>query len=128
MHMEKNKLISKLVADYLNVPANIQRIANIATFDLYYGPYDTSSLEDDEKLIYTDFVHALDDLLKWASVNVPNALYVDLDTEYVSDKEPEPWLDESTGEVSDPYLENIYKLEGKEILEAIWNTQLVGCF
>jgi len=39
--------------------------------------------------------------------------YIDLDCDYISTSEPEPWIDED-GEFQEPYLENTYHVTRKE--------------
>lgn len=125
MKTDTTKKIEKLVTEAYPMPEHIQRIANIATMDLYFGPYSADNLDDDEERdLYKSFSQALDEIKTWAN-DLPATLYVDLDYDSVSESEPEGYTDDS-GEYIEPYLENTWKLEGKDILKALFNAELVS--
>ena len=85
------------------MPERIRRLANIATMDLYFGPYSAENLDDDEEReLYKSFHYALDEIKAWSN-DLPGTLYVDLDCESASDSEPEGYTDDDTGEWIEPY-------------------------
>ena len=112
----------KLVEDYIKVPENIQFYINAANFDLYNGP---RGIRSDDKYEWRGFINACNIIREWFDKNDDN-LWVDMDCESVSDKEPEGYTDKETGEYYEPNLANIYLYERADIKEVLFGKELKG--
>jgi hypothetical protein len=116
--------LKTIIRAEISVPETIQRLANIATLDLYFGPYTTANLDDEwERKNYT-FQTALESIRNWADTNLQDC-WIDVDCGAVMDREPEGYLDEETGEYVEPYLDQTYYLTAKELLAFLFNKTLV---
>jgi len=110
-----------LIAAHFKLPDNIRFYAGAATNDLYNGP--RNSYEDDE-FPYLGFTHAVKTLRDWADKELPREIWIDMDCEQILDKLPEG--EEIDGNWVEPYLENTYHLESREILSAIFGKELAS--
>ncbi len=125
MRTIEKKLENILRAHYA-IPEDMQRRANIATLDLHFGPYTADHLEPDEVALYPSFSDAIDTLKTWLDSAIDSELWIDLDCDYVGTSEPEGYQDEETGEYIEPYTENTWHLERRDILNALFNKELVS--
>lgn len=84
----------KAIAAHFAVPPNVQRMADRATFDLYFGPIGTEQdYEADEP--YPGFSEACEVVTDWCDENLSEVWY-DSDSGFVSDREPEGYQEECT--------------------------------
>lgn len=105
------------------------RLINWLNADLYHGPYaaGTTDEEDNPNATYPGFTAAIDELREI----IDNAggfqdMYYDNDTGELTDKEPEAFEDEETGEMIEPYLEETYHLEGRDVARDVLGKELVS--
>lgn len=114
--------IEKILRQHFDVPEDVQRLANLATSDLLWGPI---GLDDDwERENYQSFKSACKRIGEYIDT-LPSQIWVDVDCEVVMDSEPQG--EEVEGEWIEPYWESIYLVNGrKEIVELLLNNYLVG--
>jgi hypothetical protein len=118
---DKKKQLSKILREHYQVPEDIERLANLATSDLLWGPV---GLDDDwERENYKGFQHACKRIQEYTEA-LPRHLYIDLNCEYVTTREPEG--EEIDGEWCEPWYEDWYHVQGNEVIELIFNKYLVG--
>jgi len=121
--MNIEKAFQKAIGERYPIPKNIQRLINAANMDLYYGPYAEGENIENE-WTYPGFVSACDRISEWIDENIPSEMYFDYDCEYISETEPEPEIDEETGETIEPFWENWYRFERKGIIANIVGKEL----
>ena len=81
-----NKQLEKAVQNHFEVPEDIQRLANLATSDLLWGPV---SLGDDwEEENYKGFQSACKRIREYVDT-LPSQLWIDTDGDYVMTSEPQ---------------------------------------
>ena len=100
----------------------LERIAYLATFDLWYGPVTYDLSEDDgdgiTPAVWPGFDSACAELRAWADETLPREVWFDADLNFLATSEPEGWRDEETNEWHEPFLDKTYRLEWREILAA----------
>jgi hypothetical protein len=137
-----------------HIPADVNRLINLATYDLYYGPVGDGAVGDpatdehgqeNEWAGYPGFVSATDKI-KSALDDVPSRLFVDTGAECWSEREPGP--DEcsecngtgTTDHVTDddtcsfcdgsgkvePFLEETYQVERHDLIGALVGKELAA--
>lgn len=125
------KAINKAVNEYWEPKLGERgnRLINWLNADLYHGPYaaGTTDEEDNPNATYPGFTSAIDELREI----IDNAggfqdMYYDNDTGGLSDKEPEAFEDEETGEMIEPYIEETYHLEGRDVARYVLGKELVS--
>lgn len=88
------------------------RAANGANCNIYVGP-ESNYRSDKRYFAQLNRVRRfIDDYL--------HDCYVDLDCDYISEKEPEGELDAETGEYIEPYTENTYFVSASEVAEILF--------
>lgn len=91
------KSMEKVINARFPLPAETNRLCNMARWDLYNGPLDAGQLEEDG-FSYPGWSKAADLLQAWAEENLYEVWVCD-DTDEVLTSEPEPgYTDEETGE------------------------------
>lgn len=102
------------------VRPDINRLANLCTFDLVWGPIGPV---DDNGKRWPGFVASTEIIENWFDRNVPSTLYV---SEWgdVTDTEPEPYFDDDTEEWIEPFYEDWTRLESKEIKAVLFGKYL----
>ncbi len=117
-----NKQIKEAVRNHFEVPEDIERLVNLATSDLLWGPI---GLDDDwERENYQGFQSACKRIKEYVDT-LPSQLWVDIDCDCVMTREPQG--EEVDGEYIEPYWESIYYVNGRnEIVEALFNHYVVG--
>lgn len=117
-----NKHIKETLRSYFEVPEDIQRLVNLVTSDLLYGPI---GLDDDwERENYQSFESACIRIKNYVST-LPSQVWVDIDCDCVMTSEPQ--IEEVEGEYLEPCWESIYYVNGRnEVVEALFNHYVVG--
>ena len=113
------KTIREAVEEKYPLPEEIQMLITQATYDLYYGPW---GVEEIDGYIYPGFASACDQISD--AVDEVSDLYIDIQSGEAFEHEPEPWTDEETGEVVEPYYEDWYHLDRKEVLKYLVGKEL----
>ena len=104
-------------------PERIKRFLRLAWWDLNYGPVTFCEDCGADRLSdctcenpYPGWETALDEIKAWSD-DLPSEAFFDSQCGQIQDSEPEPWTDEETGEVVEPFWEDFYKVNPrKEIL------------
>ena len=128
MSYENNKKkIRKLVSEHFekDIPERIRRLSNIASYDLYFGPFPPDK-EFEGDFDWPGFEKAIDEIKPWIESNIPSDLWVDIDCDYIMEKEPDGYLDDETGEYIEPFLEYYHLDSFKEIASYIFNKELIN--
>jgi hypothetical protein len=88
------KIDSKAIEAHFQIPADVARLASLASWDLHYGPLTScetcgaDSLADCEcEARYPGFVQACREVAAWVEENV-STLYLDAESGFVSDRQP----------------------------------------
>jgi hypothetical protein len=102
------------------VRPDINRLANLCTFDLVWGPVGPT---DDNGKRWPGFSASTGIIADWFDRNVPSTLYVS-DWGDVTDTEPEPFEDDETGELIEPCYEDWTRLEAKDIKTILFGKYL----
>lgn len=111
------KAIREYVSEVYPADTDTARTIATATYDLYYGP--TGAYEPDgDGWVYPGFETACDIILGYLDT-LPSRLYVELDTDYVLESEPE-WGEDDDGHAIEP--EPCYEYDRKDIARAILGT------
>lgn len=106
------------------LPPELARLANMATFDLWHGPMAMGFRDDgDDGEPWPGFSAACDRLSAWADEHMPSEAWYDDDAGSLSDVAPEPWQDEE-GEWHEPYTDETYHVERRDLLAARFPNQL----
>lgn len=107
------------------LPADLARLRSLATFDLWHGPMAEGFRDEgDEGEPWPGFVEACQRLRAWADDVLPRTVWYDNDCGHVGTSEPEAWHDEETDEWHEPFTEETYRLEWREILAAVFPSKL----
>jgi hypothetical protein len=119
-----------------HVPADVQKLINLATYDLWHGPVGDGAVGDpaldeygqeNEWAGYPGFVSATEKIGEVFD-DVPSTLYVDTGAECWSEREPGP--DEcgeccGRGEIcTEPYLDDTYEVGRAQLVRAIVGKEL----
>jgi len=147
-----NKTIISAVREHIAIPPHIVACANACRYDLLYGPTWSlipgddvtrykddclSTLRDDLELqdkrqdgdvIEETYCGKVGDALRDFIDDLPGTLYVDCDCGQAYESEPEAYVDDETGEYVEPYLDNTYRLERREIIEALFGETIAKEF
>lgn len=117
-----NKQIQTAVRAHFKIPEDIQRLANLATSDLLWGPI---GLDDEwEEENYKGFQSACARIREYVDT-LPRELWVDTDCDCVMTSEPQG--EEVDGEWLEPYWDSIYYVNGRnEVVELLLNHYLAG--
>ena len=107
---------------HFDMPEDVNFYANAANFDLYYGPRE--SFEDDP-VPWQGFQHATKIVRDWVENNVHD-VYVDTDSDEVSDREPEPWQDEETGDTFEPDLSTWRHYDERAVKRMLFGRELAS--
>lgn len=126
--MKKEIVLEYLKEKNLLLTEEQEKIKRVATYDLYFGPIVSTDADIDDLLAtegteYRGFEWACEQLRSTYEA-LPSELYVDDECDFVSEKEPEGYLDEETGEWIEPYLESTYLLTARDIREMVFGKEL----
>lgn len=130
-YQNDQKKIRKLVSEHFqkDMPERIRRLANIATMDLYFGPY-PPDYEFEGEFNWPGFENAVDEIKTWIEKNIPSDLWVDIDCECIMTKEPEGYFEtneDGTEEYIEPFLEFTYHLDSfREVASYVFNRELIN--
>lgn len=125
------KAINKAVNEYWEpkLGERGKRLVNWLNSDLYHGPYPagTTDEEDNPDATYPGFTAAIDELREI----IDNAggfqdMYYDNEFGSLMENEPEAYEDEETGEMVEPYLEETYHLESRDVARYVLGKELVS--
>ncbi len=125
MRTDINKAASRYLKEILD--ERTQKLGTLAWHDLVYGPVTycedcgEDCLSDCTCAIkYPGFSAAVDEIRN----ALPSALYVEADTDFVSENEPQGYEDEETGEWREP--EPYYCLDRKGVVAAAFGSDLAA--
>lgn len=118
-----SKEVKEAIRQHFEVPETIQRLVNMATSDLLWGPI---GLDDEwEEENYKGFRSACKRIREEFTESLPRELWVDVDCGCVMTREPQG--EEVDGEYIEPYWESIYYVNGhNELIELLFNHYVVG--
>jgi hypothetical protein len=102
------------------MPKTLQRLRRLALWDLHYGPVRRAELDATDRRVWRGFSAAVDSFRQWCDDSLPSTVFYDAAIGIVSDKEPEPFIDDETGETIEPYTEETYRLESRDVLKALF--------
>ena len=105
------------------LPDDLQRLRRLATWDLWHGPILPSELDEEDKP-WPGFGEACSLMRAWADETLPRTVWYDNDCGHVGTSEPEGFIDEDTGDWIEPYTDETYRIEWREILAAIFPRKL----
>lgn len=112
--MKKDKLKQLVRAHFSDFENDekTQQLLSMVNYDVYFGPYEQGHDIDNSGVIYPGFNEALREVVN----NLPeiNDLYIDTQWDYVTDQEPQG--EQIDGEWIEPYWEDWYKVDRKEVL------------
>ncbi len=116
----KEEYLKRIVRSHFSEKIEpIQQLINSANFDLYFGPYPANEPIDCE-FIYPGFQEAMRQINN--AVNDIDEIWVDSQSEFVSDREPQG--EEIDGEWIEPYWEDWYHLDRREVLSYLLGKEL----
>lgn len=115
------KQVKTLLRSHFYIPDDTQRLANLATFDLLWGPV---GLDDEwERENYKGFQLACARISEYVDT-LPCELWVDTDCDCVMTSEPQG--QEVDGEWLEPYWESIYYIDSRsKLVQLLLNEYLV---
>lgn len=125
------KAINKAVNEYWEpkLGERGKRLINWLNSDLYHGPYaaGTTDEEGNPDATYPGFTSGIDEIRDI----IDNAggfqdMWYDNDSGELMEKEPEAYEDEETGEMIEPFLEETYLLEGRDVARYVLGKELVS--
>ena len=117
---EEEKL-DKALWTHFDPPAEINRLVNMARYDLYYGPMQEG--EDVDGYTYPGFSKAIDQINTWLS-KVMEDVWYDRQSGEVLTKKPEGYEDEETGEYVEPMWEDYYHLKARDVVRTMFGREL----
>lgn len=125
------KAINKAVNEYWKpkLGERGKRLINWLNSDLYYGPYaaGTTDEEDNPDATYPGFTSAIDELRDIIdAAGGFQDMWYDNDSGQLMESEPEGYTDEETGEFIEPFLEETYLLEGRDVAKYVLGKELVS--
>ena len=95
----------------------IERLSRLAYWDLWHGPIANDGEQGpDDGHPWPGFSEACKQVS--AALDTLGDLWVDTDSDSISDSEPEGYTDDDTGEFVEPYLDSTYHFTRKEALHA----------
>lgn len=97
------------------MPKRIERLVILALSDLHNGPVRRSTLDSEDARVWSGFESATREISRWLAGNVPSVVWFDADCGSIGDREPEGYRDEETGEWFEPFTEDTYRVESREI-------------
>jgi hypothetical protein len=105
------------IFNYLRYPKKDQDKLNFyidaCNTDLYYGPRESS---DEDQYIWKGFKDGIKQIQGIIDDDIDKTLYYDNDSGEILDKLPEGEIDKETGEYIEPFLEEIYELDIKNLV------------
>ena len=106
------------------MPKRIKELTGAAKMDLNFGPHSKQDFKE-EGVSWPGYEKATQKIEEWADANIPSEIWYNDGADDISESEPQGWEDEETGEWHEPFLEETYHLEHRDIMRAVFG-DLVG--
>ena len=115
-----DKIVEKYFKD--KMPKDIRQLLAMTHYDLNFGPahgyVDGIDTANDCEVQWHGFESACERLKEWIQDMLPTQVWVDMDSDYVSEYEPQG--EEIDGERNEPFLEETYYFDSKAIKRAVF--------
>lgn len=101
----------------------VEKLRDFAGLSLMFGPMDRDQKKADGFPAKWTWSYAVDELRSWWAEH-GTEVYYDNDIGVVLEEKPEAYEDEETGEIFEPFWEEIYKYDKRQAAMIVFGTDL----